>query len=109
MSRLHFLCLSVKDSSYTKDDKIIEAVTLSGIEYDTFEDLIIDVKSFNVKSDLINTLPVKVDQLPGRWISLDIRPIASSQGGIFNTVEKVNVYNDSHLTFDPPTKSTKTK
>lgn len=109
MSRLHFLCLSVKDSSYTKDDKIIEAVTLSGIEYDTFEDLIIDVKSFNVKLDLINTLPVKVNELPGRWLSLDIRPIASSQGGIFNTVEKVNVYNESKLSFEPPTKPNKAK
>ena len=109
MSRCYFMCLSVKDSSYTKDDKIIEAVSFSGIEYDPFEEMIIDVKTFNVRSDMLKDLPVKVELLPGRWMSLDIRPIASSQGGIFNTVEKVSVFNESNLTFDLPKKASEKK
>lgn len=109
MSRCYFMCLLVKDSSYSKDEKIIEAVTLSGIEYDPFEEMIIDVKSFNVRSDMMKSLPVKVENLPGRWMALDVRPIASSQGGVFNTVEKVSVFNESNLSFDLPKKASATK
>lgn len=101
--------MCVKDSSYTKDDKIIEAYTLSGLEYDPFEDMIIDVKSYNIKKDTLQTLPIKVDQLPGFWLGFDIRPTVSNQGGVFNIVDQVTVYNESKFTFESITKGKKDK
>lgn len=109
MSKCYFLCMTVKDSSYQKDDKFIEAYTLSGLEYDPWEDMIIDVKSFNVKKESLQTLPVPLDNLPGYWVGFEVRPTVSNQGGIFNIVENVTVYNESKFSFEGISKGKKDK
>lgn len=116
MSKCYFMCLAVKDSSYLKEDELIEAFSLAGFEYDPFEEIIIDVKSFNVKKSTLEAITKRnkdlsfkqlIDELPGKWLALDIRALASSQGGVFNTVDSVVVYNDANFQFEDIDKSQK--